>query len=77
MENTFQFILYPYETKFVTPELNRFMLLGIDNLEMEIIEIQSSIVWKNKFKKLISEVEKKNQILFVLNARNICVGRFF
>lgn len=59
MENTFHFILYPYKTEFETMELNEFMWLGIDNLEMELVEFRSSVVWKTKFEDLISEVEGK------------------
>ncbi|GFS80074.1 hypothetical protein TNCV_2988521 [Trichonephila clavipes] len=37
--------------------LTEFMWLGTDNLEMELVEFRSSVVWKTKFEDLISEVE--------------------
>ena len=38
--------------------INRiYVAIGNHDLEMELSEFQGSIVWKNKFKKLISEVE--------------------
>ena len=40
-------------------ELTEFVWLGIHDLEIEQGEFQSSIVWKNKFVILVSELEGK------------------
>ena len=38
-------------------ELTEFMWQGIHDLEIELVEFQSSIVEKNKFEKLFSQIE--------------------
>lgn len=38
-------------------QITEFMWLGIHDLEIKLVEFQSSIPWKNKFEKLVSEVE--------------------
>lgn len=50
--NTFHFILYPHKTEFETMELTEFIWPGIANLEMELFECRSSVVWKPKFEAL-------------------------
>ena len=37
--------------------LTKFMRLGSDDLEMELVEFQSSIVWKNTFEKILKVVQ--------------------
>ena len=39
---------------------SEFMWLSNHDLETELVEFQSSIVWKNNFEILISKVEKNN-----------------
>ena len=40
-------------------KLTEFLCLGIHDLDIELVEFQSTILWKNKFEILVSKLEGK------------------
>lgn len=60
VEPTFQFLINPHTiTYYDELDLSFFEWLNIENLEMELIEFQENVIWRNKFINLNSELEKK------------------
>lgn len=48
-EDTFKFIKYPDTVDFETLDLTMFSWMGLDDFEMQLVEFQSSAIWKQKF----------------------------
>lgn len=46
----------PNKIKF--DELDYFVWLNIENIEIELIELQANVIWRNKFDYFNSEMEK-------------------
>ncbi|CAI6370858.1 unnamed protein product [Macrosiphum euphorbiae] len=58
LEPTFQFLINPYTITYDELDLSFFEWLNIENLEMDLIEFQGNVIWRNKFINLNSELEK-------------------
>jgi len=58
LEPTFQFLINPHKITYDELDLFFFEWLNIENLEMELIEFQGNVIWRNKFINLNSELEK-------------------
>lgn len=58
LEPTFQFLINPHKITYDELDLSFFEWLNIENLEMELIEFQGNVIWRNKFINLNSELEK-------------------
>ena len=61
LEKTILFIKYPDQASFPKLKTDLFEWLGIDNFEMELAELQSSFIWKQKFINLRADLEKRER----------------
>ena len=61
LEETTLFIKYPDQASFPKLKTDLFEWLGIDNFEMELVELQSSFLWKQKFINLRADLEKRER----------------
>lgn len=57
LDTTLQFIIFPHTIQFEDLKLSNFDWLDLDNLEMEIVDFQESIVWKTKFSDMNQKLE--------------------
>ena len=61
LEDAILFIKYPDQASFPKLKTDLFEWLGIDNFEMELAELQSSFIWKQKFINLRADLEKRER----------------
>lgn len=60
LEPTLQFLINVHKIKFDGLELIWFQLLNIEDLELELLEFQNSVILRHKFINLNFELEKEN-----------------
>ena len=68
---TLQFIFFPHTIHFEDLNLSHFSWLDLDNLEMEIVDFQESIVWKIKFRIMNQKLEANELNPSMNNAKSI------
>ena len=76
LEEILLIIKNPDKTNFTKLKIDLFEWLNIDNLEMELVEFQSSSIWKQKFISLRASLEERERDRLhgsIIKMKNCCL----